>query len=133
MVIGRSFADEMIAHAREGAPEEICGFLARDADDQVCKLYRITNIEHSERFYVMDSQEQLHALLEMDRTNLEPAAVYHSHPATEPRPSQHDIDLAKWPGLRFIIVSLRNPQNPEIRVWNIEDGQVTEEPLTVDG
>ena len=132
MVIGQSFVDEIVQHAREGAPEEVCGLLARDATGKIVRSYRITNGEHSERFYVMDSQEQLKALLDIDNSDLETAAVYHSHPASEPRPSQHDIALAKWPGVRFLIVSLRDPQNPEIRIWDLDDGNVVEDQLTID-
>lgn len=131
MVIPREFMDDIVAHAREGAPNEICGILARDSSGAVRKWYRITNIEHSPRFYVMDSQEQLRALLDIDEQNLEPAAIYHSHPATEPRPSKTDIELAKWPGMQFLIVSLADPDNPEPRLWNIEDGNVTEADLEI--
>lgn len=120
-----------MVHAREGTPQEVCGILARDADGRVCKAYRITNTEHSPRFYVMDSQEQLRALLDIDDYDLEVAAVYHSHPATEPRPSRTDIELAKWPGVQFLIVSLADPDKPETRLWSIEDGVVTEAELQV--
>lgn len=131
MVIPRALVSEMIAHAHEGEPEEVCGILARDGDGTVTKLYRITNAEHSPRFYVMDSQEQLRALLDIDDQGLEVAAVYHSHPATEPRPSKTDIELAKWPGTLFVIVSIRDTENPEVRAWSIEDGEVAEESLTI--
>lgn len=128
MVIPEPLRREMIEHARAGAPEEVCGILAT-TDGEAKKLFRVTNAEHSPRFYVMDSQEQLQALMEIDHLSLEAGAVYHSHPASEPRPSPTDIELAKWPGTVFVIVSLANPQEPEIRGWRIEDGVVSEEPL----
>jgi [CysO sulfur-carrier protein]-S-L-cysteine hydrolase len=131
VVIGQEIVDAMISHACEGSPQEVCGLLASD-NGRAVRQYRITNAEHSPRFYVMDSQEQLQAILEIDDEGWDVGAVYHSHPATEPRPSPTDIRLAQWPGTLFIIVSLANSDSPEIRAWSIEDGIVTEAPLTVD-
>ncbi len=130
MVIGQAVIDEIIRHAREGSPEEVCGLLAT-SDGHVVRRYPITNTEHSERFYVMDSEEQLKAVLEIDDEGWDIGAVYHSHPASEPRPSQTDIRLAQWPGTLFIIVSLANPEAPEIRAWSIEGGEVTESELQI--
>jgi len=125
VVIPRGFVDDMVSHARDGSPEEVCGILA-GRDGQVSMLYRITNSEHSERFYVMDSQEHLRAQLDIDDRNLEVVGVYHSHPASEPRPSKTDIELARWPAPQYVIVSLRDPSEPEIRCWRIEDGNASE-------
>lgn len=130
MVIARRYVDEMVAHAREGAPEEVCGLLAGDGI-HVLQVYRITNSEHSPRFFLMDSQEQLRAVLDIDDKGLDLMAVYHSHPATEPRPSQTDVELASWPGAQYVIVSLAPPDHPEIRSWRIEDEEVTESELTI--
>jgi proteasome lid subunit RPN8/RPN11 len=79
----------------------------------------------------MDSEEQLKAVLEIDDEGWDIGAVYHSHPASEPRPSQTDIRLAQWPGTLFIIVSLANPEAPEIKAWSIEGGEVTESELQI--
>lgn len=131
MVIATSLLDMMIAHAREGAPEEVCGMLARDGD-RICDVYRITNVDHSPTFYVMDSQEQLRAILDIeDVRGLEVGGAYHSHPATEPRPSKRDIELARWPGVEYLIVSLRDPINPEVKAWRIDDGAAVESELQI--
>lgn len=131
MVIPKSLVDEIIAHARHGAPEEVCGILAGPAGDgAVSELHRITNSEHSRRLYVMDSQEQLRAIMDIDDRGLDVRAVYHSHPASEPRPSETDIKLAQWPGIEFLIVSLMNPDLPSLRSWTIENGEVSEVPVT---
>jgi len=130
VVIPSAILDEMVAHAREGSPEEVCGILA-GTDGNVTRLYRITNAEHSPRLYLMDSQEQLQAMLDIDDRDLDLTAVYHSHPASPPRPSKTDIELAQWPGTAYVIVSLTNPEAPEIRGWQIESGGVSEIELTV--
>lgn len=129
-MIARQFVDEIVAHAREGAPEEVCGVLAGKGD-RVMGLYRIMNAEHSQTRYLMDSQEQLRAVLDIDNKGLEVLGIYHSHPATEPRPSKTDEDLANWPGAEYIIVSLRHEDDPEVRSWTINANGIEETALTV--
>lgn len=129
MVIPQNFLDQMIEHAREGVPQEICGMIARDSNGSLRRLYRITNSEYSARFYRMDPQEQFDAMRDIDDRNWDVGVIYHSHPATEPRPSKTDIELAQWPGTFFVIVSLREPERPEVRAWSIEKGLVTEEQI----
>jgi [CysO sulfur-carrier protein]-S-L-cysteine hydrolase len=56
----------------------------------------------------------------------------HSHTRTEPRPSQTDINFAKlWPGVLWIIVGLVDDE-PDVRTWRIDDGQVTNAELVVE-
>jgi [CysO sulfur-carrier protein]-S-L-cysteine hydrolase len=58
--------------------------------------------------------------------------IYHSHPRSAPEPSQTDINLAAYPGWLQLIVSLENDE-PLVRAWRIEDGNVSEEELDVAG
>ena len=59
-------------------------------------------------------------------------AIYHSHPRSEPVPSQTDINLAKWwPDPLYVIVGLEQPE-PDVRAWRIVDGTVSEAALEVD-
>jgi proteasome lid subunit RPN8/RPN11 len=58
-------------------------------------------------------------------------AIYHSHTRTEPYPSQTDLNFAeRWPGVLWIIVGLAGPQ-PNVRTFEIHDGQVSETELQV--
>ncbi len=51
-------------------------------------------------------------------------AIYHSHTHTDPYPSQTDINFAaNWPGLEWVIVGLAG-EEPDVRCYLIEDGQV---------
>jgi len=57
-------------------------------------------------------------------------AIYHSHPRSAPEPSQTDINLAAYPGWPQLIVSLENDE-PLVRAWRIENGNVSEEELEI--
>ena len=57
--------------------------------------------------------------------------IYHSHTATEARPSRTDISLASEPDAHYVLVSTRDPETVEFRSFRIVDGEVTEEPVEV--
>jgi [CysO sulfur-carrier protein]-S-L-cysteine hydrolase len=130
MRISQELYDEMLAHAREKNPEECCGIVStKNGAGQ--RLYRITNIEASPLKFVMDPREQLRAYTEIDDAGLDLGAIYHSHTRSEPYPSQTDINFSEpWPGVVWIIVGLAG-SDPEVRAYEISDGQVAEVELSV--
>jgi proteasome lid subunit RPN8/RPN11 len=68
---------------------------------------------------------------EFDDAGWELGAIYHSHTHTPPYPSQTDVNFAaNWPGLEWVIVGLAGDE-PEIRCYMIEGGEVREVPLEV--
>ena len=131
MRITREMYEDMVAHAREDAPNECCGMVAtRDGD--VVRVYRTTNVEASPFRFVIDGAEQFRVYNEIEAAGLELGAIYHSHTRTEPRPSQTDINFSRaWPGVLWIIVGV-NGDDADVRTWRIEDGQVSEAELVVD-
>lgn len=91
------------------------------------------NAARSPTFYEFDSMEQLRVWREMDDRDEEPVVIYHSHTGTEAYPSRTDIDLAGEPGAHYVLVSTREPEAAEFRSYRIVDGEVTEEPVEIDG
>lgn len=128
--ISREFYDEIVAHAREEAPDECCGMVGA-RDDEVVRVYRATNVEASPFRFVIDGSEQFQIYNEIESAELELGAIYHSHTRTAPKPSQTDINFGRaWPGVLWIIVGLANGE-VEVRTWRIDDGQVSEAELVV--
>jgi proteasome lid subunit RPN8/RPN11 len=125
--ISRADWDELVAHAREDAPNECCGYL-RARDGVVEEVFRAVNKRASPYGYEFEF-EALRAANELDDEGFE-VAIYHSHPKSPAEPSQTDINLAHYPNWRYLIVSLDG--EPEVRVWRIADGKVEEEPLDVE-
>jgi proteasome lid subunit RPN8/RPN11 len=124
--ITRPQHDELIAHARDDAPNECCGYLwAKDGTVEGTK--RAQNPRKSPYGYELD-HKSLFAANELDDEGYE-VGIYHSHPRSAAEPSQTDINLATYPHWRYLIVSLEN--EPVVRVWRIEDGKVSEEGLDV--
>ena len=122
--------DEMVAHAREEAPNECCGLVASSNGDAQ-RIYRAANAERSPVKYVVDPRDQIRIQNEIDDYGWELGAIYHSHTRTEPFPSQTDINLARnWPDPLYVIVGVAGAA-PDVRAFRIVDGQVTETELEV--
>lgn len=108
----------MISHARGGAPEEVCGWLA-GRDDRVLEVYPVPNAAGNPRSrFTMEPGAQLTAMREIRNRGLDLTGTYHSHPTTLPYPSSRDRELALYPQCAHLIVSLASPE-PEVRCWSI--------------
>jgi len=129
--IEQHYIDEMIAHARQEAPLECCGVLG-GRDGRVLKLYQTTNAEHSRYCYNIEPQELFRINRECEENGWQFLGIYHSHPDSAAYPSPTDVRLAAlWPESLYFIVSLLNPENPEVRAFRIRDGEVTEEKMQI--
>jgi len=126
MQISRAQWDELIAHARDEAPNECCGYLRLD-DGRVAGVFQAENQRHSPYGYELGF-EALVAANELDDEG-HGVAIYHSHPRSAAEPSQTDINLAHYPDWLQLIVSLDG--EPHVRAWRIADGRVDEEEIDV--
>ena len=132
MRLPEAYLQDILSHAQEGKPNEVCGLIA-GRDGRTVKLYRTTNSDPTPRVrYNVDPLELLNALREMERNRWSLMAIYHSHPATEAYPSATDIGLAYYPEAVYVIVSLADAESPVVRSFRITDGHVTEEPLEIE-
>jgi proteasome lid subunit RPN8/RPN11 len=124
--------EEILAHAREEAPNECCGVVAAAAasDDErtrAVRVHRAVNRAASPLRFEIDGLEVMRLLDSIEGDGLQIGAIYHSHTRTAPYPSQTDINFAvNWPGAEWIIVGLAEPERPEVRSYLIEEGVVRE-------
>jgi len=128
--IPQAIYDDIVAHAREGFPLEVCGILG-GKDGTVSTIYRMTNTDLSNEHFTMAPREQFAVVKDLRTQGLEMAAIYHSHPETPARPSEEDIRLALTPGVSYVIVSLAVPEEPVVRSFRIPDGKVEPEDLAL--
>ena len=130
MRISRRLLDEVIAHAREDAPNECCGMIA-SSDGEAVAVHRARNAAASPFRYEMDGLEQYQIQTAIEDAGLDLGAIYHSHTRSAPEPSQTDINLAFYPEALYVIVGLKSPE-PDVRAWRIVDGQVSAAELEVE-
>lgn len=140
MLLTNSQLDELIAQARREAPYETCGMIG-GKDGRALKLYPIKNVAPDRvTRYLMDGSEQLAAMQDMDEQGFDLLAIYHSHPATRGYPSPTDVrdayepDLGeqRFPGTFYILISLLNPDAPEVHGYLLNKETVTEIPLEIE-
>jgi proteasome lid subunit RPN8/RPN11 len=84
-------------------------------------------------FYNMEPKALLAAMNDIDDNEWDLVGIYHSHTHTEAYPSATDVELAFYADSVYLIVSLQDRERPEIRAFDIVDGEVTERMLVVDG
>jgi proteasome lid subunit RPN8/RPN11 len=130
MRIPQRVYEELLAHAREDAPNECCGLIG-GKDGVAVTVYRARNAEASPLRYNLDPQDQFRIMTEMDEKGEELAAIYHSHTASAAYPSQTDINLASYPDPLYLIVTLAEGEK-DLRGYRIEDGAVDEVELQVE-
>jgi proteasome lid subunit RPN8/RPN11 len=139
VLIARALLGELIAHAREEAPNECCGVVAVKLDSangqraRAASVLRAVNTAASPLRFEVDGRELLDAIDRIERDGAELGAIYHSHTRTAPYPSQTDINFAAgWPGVEWIIVGLAGGEAPEVRSYLIDGGEVREVDLEQD-
>ncbi len=117
--------DEMIAHSREDLPNECCGVIGR-APDGALTLWRATNDQASPWRFNIPPQQLLHLYNAIDDVDGDLLVIYHSHVASEARPSPTDLNIARlhkgateWP--YWVLVSLAD-EPPSVRAWRIDEG-----------
>lgn len=119
----------MIAHARVEDPNECCGVIA-GVEGNAGRGYRITNTAASPFRYLMDPQEFLNADKDAESRDMSLVAFYHSHTHSAPYPSDTDVRMALesgWLDPFYILVSLENKDDPEVRLYTITpEGEIVE-------
>ena len=131
MIIPRHIVEEIIAQARQEAPDESCGYLLgipsteEDGEDVVTENYPMENTDHSPEHFSFAPKDQFAALRHAREKGLKILANWHSHPASPSRPSQEDLRLANDPGIRYAILSLLDG-TPRLNSFRILNGEVVD-------
>jgi proteasome lid subunit RPN8/RPN11 len=105
-------------------------------DGAATSVHRVTNAAASPYRYEMAPLEQLKLEQRRDAEGETLFAIYHSHVASEARPSQTDVNMAFWPpgdttGMQmypetlYIVVSLAEdtPEDRVVRAFRIVPGE----------
>jgi proteasome lid subunit RPN8/RPN11 len=123
VVIPADVRSALVEHAEAELPNEACGLLSlRDSvaeryfpgRNRAASPYRFELEIDPEVWFLEDEGYEL--------------AVFHSHPASPPRPSRSDVEnIGLWEGRPYVILSLRTR---ELAAWTIADGAVAGLPLS---
>ena len=108
----------IVAHAREGKPEEVCG-IVRGRGLAAYEAIRGRNVA-AERIenYEVDPQTLLRQF-EFEEAGEEMMGIYHSHPVSVAYPSATDAWNAHYPESIYFICSLEFDDAPVIRAFKL--------------
>ena len=131
MRIARSMLDQIVAQARDEAPNECCGVIGV-RDGRATTLYKARNAAASPLRYVLDPRELFQIYEAIDEAGEDVGIIYHSHTRSAPEPSQTDINLAQYPDALYVILGVMDADRDDVRAWRIVDGKVSEAALEVE-
>jgi proteasome lid subunit RPN8/RPN11 len=138
----RPMFDEILTHAVAELPNEACGVVAGE-DGRPVRVFPMRNAEASPVVYRFDEREQLDVFTEVEEKGWSLLAFFHSHTHTEAYPSPTDLARAHWgdpvtgeqvpayPGIRYLILSLKDRQHPRIRAYRFQDARPVEEDVSI--
>lgn len=135
VTIGRLHVAAIVAHARAGAPDEVCGVVAH-VDGAVVRVVPTRNAAASPRTRFEIDPRDLMRVVEIEREGLD-VGFYHSHPESPAYPSPTDVGFAElWPGALQLMVSLRHDgpggTGPEFHAYRIVPPRVDVVAVTID-
>jgi len=112
-------------HGERTYPEECCGFLLGRPAGGVTRVEKVVPAanerqESRHNRFVMSPETVLAAHKEARAAGLTVVGYYHSHPDHPAEPSEFDREHA-WPGLSYLIVSVRGGQADAARSWRLRD------------
>jgi [CysO sulfur-carrier protein]-S-L-cysteine hydrolase len=121
--IAQQVIDEVLAHAREEAPNECCGLLIGNRI-MIEASVRTRNREASPTRFLIDPEDHFTAIHTARASGKRVVGAYHSHPSSAAQPSESDIAEANWGSdFLYMIVSLKAPA-PEVFAYRLKRGTV---------
>ncbi|MCD6396177.1 MAG: M67 family metallopeptidase [Spirochaetaceae bacterium] len=125
--IKKDVYEQLISHAKDGFPLEVCGYLGEKNGIVSC-IKKMKNTDESNEHFTFDPAEQFITVRGMRKEGYKASVVYHSHPETPSRPSEEDIRLANDSEISYIIVSLADI-DPVVKSFKIENSTVSLEEI----
>lgn len=125
ITLGPDLMKAMIDHARTTFPEEACGLVVI-RPPHMMRFLPLANSLRSETAYDIDPALLVSTFRQLRESHEELLAIFHSHPKGPAHPSKLDLERAFYPEVAHIIVSLADPERPQIRAFRIIEGEAFE-------
>jgi proteasome lid subunit RPN8/RPN11 len=129
--IPRKLANQLLHLAQLSPDLEVCG-LVSSKNGVPYRCYPVANVaEQAAQRFLLDASTQIAVLKTMRERGEELFAIYHSHPTAPAIPSSTDLELAAYPEVLSLIISLNTKGILEMRGFYIKQHIAQEIPLTL--
>ena len=142
--------DRLVSLCVDALPEKAYGIIAGKDDSTAREIYPLkTNLRpenetingifqsygqfycDKDRGFWIDKREQFEILQCIQEKGFSVLAIYHSHRCRLATPSQVDIDLHYDPQALALIVSVVNPDKPEVKAFEIANDRFQEAEIVI--
>ena len=120
MRIYKVIIEQMIEHASRAHPTECCGLLY-GSEQIIDGIQPASNQKESSSEFLVPPEELFTFFKRLRQTGKNHLGIYHSHPYTDPLPSQRDEAEFYYPHVSYWIVSLKL-MRPKIRCFRWSQG-----------
>lgn len=131
LILPDRLAAEIVDHARQGAPAEVCGLVA-GRNGSAVTLFPGRNLSPTPTVAYELDPDTLARMIDFEDAGLELVAIYHSHPRGPETPSPTDLARATYPDSVYLIVSLAAPARPVLRGFRLLAGRAWEVTIKVE-
>ena len=139
LVLPRSVAEALLAHARAELPNEACGLVAGRLEESGggvgSAFHPARNIEASPLRYNVHPEDLVRIVFAIEDAGDDLVAIFHSHTHSAAVPSATDRRTAQYDRPFYLLASLAEPAAPPeraLRAWRIMGGHTFEVPLRVE-
>jgi proteasome lid subunit RPN8/RPN11 len=135
LMLPRSLAELLLAHARAELPNEACGMLSGSGQDGVATTFHpARNAEVSPLRYSVHPDDLVRITFAIEDAAEDLVAIFHSHTRSPAVPSATDRRAAMYPDAVYLLASLADPRalpDAALRAWRIRAGKASEVPLRI--
>lgn len=129
--ISRKITNQLLHLAQLSPDLEVCGLIgSKNGLPSSCYPVKNTAEQPQQRFQ-LDAGQQISAMAKMRDQGEELFAIYHSHPSAPATPSITDLELASYPKVVYLIISLNTKGILEMRGFKIDHKHAQEIELSL--
>ena len=108
IIISTSFRENLAQHANKQDPYEACAILLGNTNEETwetTEIFLTENTDKSEINFTVSNEQLLEGYNMAEEKKLSVVGIFHSHPKSEPSPSNTDIKFMKGNPVPWVIYS----------------------------
>ena len=108
IIISNIFRENLVQHANKQDPYESCAILLGNVNEEtweITEIFLTENMDKSEINFTVSNEQLLEGYTKAEEKGLSVVGIFHSHPKSEPSPSNTDIEFMKGNPVPWVIYS----------------------------